>query len=94
MSSEWDRLISDIGFDNWNDLKLAAEQRAREITAELEAKRAERDARFEAELKRNELERAQSLGRRLAMKPTEPEPERGQALERTLIMKQLVSAGI
>ncbi|KAJ4318702.1 hypothetical protein N0V84_006695 [Fusarium piperis] len=90
MSSDWDRLISDIGFDNWNDLKFAADKRAREITAELEAKRAQRDARFETELKRKELEWAQSLGKRLAMKPMGPEPEKDQALGGMLVMKQLV----
>ncbi|KAI8685137.1 hypothetical protein NCS57_00182000 [Fusarium keratoplasticum] len=73
MSSDWDRVPSDAGFDSWNDLKLAADERAKEITAELEAKRAQRDARFAAEMERKELEWAQTLRRRLAMKPMEPE---------------------
>jgi hypothetical protein len=89
MSSDWDRVPSDAGFDSWNDLKLAADERAEEITAELEAKRAERDAKFAAEMERKELEWAQTLRRRLAMKPTEL--ERGQAMGGMLVMKQLVS---
>lgn len=89
MSSDWDRVPSDAGFDSWNDLKVAADERAEEITAELEAKRAERDARFAAEMERKELEWAQTLRRRLAMKPMEP--ENGKAMGEMLVMKQLVS---
>ncbi|RMJ03322.1 hypothetical protein CDV36_015151 [Fusarium kuroshium] len=85
--SDWDRLPSDAGFDSWNDLKLAADKRADEITAELEAKRAERDAKFEAKMDKQELEWAQSLRRRLAMKPMEP--EKGQTMGGMLVMKQL-----
>ncbi|KAL2675665.1 hypothetical protein Neosp_011855 [[Neocosmospora] mangrovei] len=88
MSSDWHRVPSDAGFDSWNDLKLAADDRAEEITAELEAKRAQRDAMFAAKMEKNELEWAQTLGkRRLAMKPTEPET--GNAMGEMLVMKQL-----
>ncbi|KAL6359012.1 hypothetical protein LRP88_09210 [Fusarium phalaenopsidis] len=87
MSSDWDRVPSGAGFDSWNDLKLAADERAEEITAELEAKRAERDAKFAAEMKRKELEWAQTLRRRLAMKPMEP--EKGKVMGGMLVMKQL-----
>ncbi|RSL56942.1 hypothetical protein CEP54_008559 [Fusarium duplospermum] len=85
--SDWDRLPSDAGFDSWNDLKLAANKRADEITAELEAKRAERDTKFEAKMDKEELEWAQSLRRRLAMKPMEP--EKSQPMGGMLVMKQL-----
>lgn len=87
--SNWDRLPSDAGFDSWNDLKLAADKRADEIAAELEAKRAERDAKFEVKMDKEELEWAQSLRRRLAMKPMEP--EKSQPMGGMLVMRQLVS---
>lgn len=89
MPSDWDRVPSDAGFDSWNDLKLAADDRAEEITAELEAKRAQRDAIFAAKMEKNELEWAQTLRRRLAIKPTEP--EKSQTMGGMLVMKQLVS---
>ncbi|KAI8719812.1 hypothetical protein NCS52_00763300 [Fusarium sp. LHS14.1] len=87
MSSDWHRVPSDAGFDSWNDLKIAADDRAEEITAELQAKRAQKDAIFAAKMERNELEWAQTLRKRLAMKPTEP--EKGNAMGGILVMKQL-----